>query len=307
MTANAGQVSTFSQHFARRVKPAILTIAITATALFGAISAASAQPASCDPKYWDSLKAKAWTEAEREIEQNQNYIYKADSVLQYTCFDQFVGVLGAQAVNLFSESTMWGAINGPNMGQALQNLVGTSLQTYLANNFKDNYLGDFSSAKYAATAGGTYNCAEMAKVWTAAKCQDIANASTANDKANTAANTDFFYLSTYNGKEYRQYPASAVCTAAQGWAATYATAMNTDNHYPKEKFDVYANFFKPTSCTGGAAGTPLPPSIPTGVSVVRSTGDNGGKTGYPEIVCVAPGCASNDTGTACVENAQPNP
>ncbi|MDB5492090.1 MAG: hypothetical protein JWO78_1939 [Micavibrio sp.] len=299
MTANAGQVLKLSQRFARRIKPAILTFAVTATALLGAMSAAQAQPATCDPKYWDSLKAKAWTEAEREIEQNQNYIYKADSVLQYTCFDQFVGVLGAQAANMFSQTTRWGAINGPNMTQALQNLVGTSLQTYLANNFKDNYLGDFSSQKYAATGGGNYNCSEMAKVWVAAKCQDIANASTANNKANTSTNTDFFYLSTYNGTEYRQYPASAVCTAAQGWAATYATAMNTDDHYPKEKYDPYLNFFKPTSCTGGAAGTALPATIPTGVQVKRRTGGGGNMSDYPEIICVAPGCASNAQGTAC--------
>lgn len=292
MTANAGQDSTFGQRCIRRIKPAILTFAVTATTLIGAMSAASAQPATCDPRYWDSMKAKAWSEAEREIEQNQNYIYKADSVLQYTCFDQFLGVLGAQAANMFSQSTLWGPVVGPNMVQALQNLVGNTLTAYLANNFQDNYLGDFSSAKYAATGGATYNCGEMAKVWVAAKCQDIANASASNNKANTAANTDFFYLSTYNGKDYRQYPASAVCTAAQGWAATYATAMNTDNHYPKETYNAYVQFFKPTACAG-------PPVIPTGVQVKRRMGDGGTLSDYPEIICVAPGCASNETGSAC--------
>jgi hypothetical protein len=298
MTANAGPVSMFSEQFICRVKPVILTFAVTAIVLLGAISAAQAQPATCDPKYWDSLKAKAWSEAEREIEQNQNYIYKADSVLQYTCFKQFLGVLSAQAPNMFSQTGRWGAIAGPDMGVALQNLVIASLDTYLKNNFDHRYLGEFSSLT-ADNAGGTaYNCSEMAKVWPAAKCQDIANASPSNGKANTAANTDFFYLSTYTGKDYRQYPQVFACDAAQGWAATYATAMNTDNHYPKERYDVYANFFRPTSCAGGAAAPALPATIPTGVTVIRST-NGGNQTGYPEIICVAPGCASNPTGTAC--------
>ena len=289
MTANSGQGSTFNQRFIRRIKPAILTCAMTATALFSAVSAVSAQPATCDPKYWDSLKAKAWTEAEREIEQNQNYIYKADSVLQYTCFKQFLGVLAAQAPNMFSQTGRWGPITGVNMNTALQNLVTTSVDTYIQNNFSNNYLGEFSSITPANVGGATYNCDEMRKVWQAAKCQDFANASPANGKANTSANTDFFYMSTYNGNDYRKYPANLACDPAQAWAATYATSINSDDHYPKEVYDAYDKFFIPTACGD-------PGIIPTGVQVRRI---GGGGAAYPEIICVKAGCASNATGTAC--------
>src|SRR5437016_4882806 len=41
----------------------------------------------CDPEYMDALEARAYLEAQREVAQNQNYILKPDSVLEYTCFD----------------------------------------------------------------------------------------------------------------------------------------------------------------------------------------------------------------------------
>ena len=48
--------------------------------------AAEIAPQSCDSNYWRQLSSRAWLEAEREIMQNQNLIFKPDSVLQYTCF-----------------------------------------------------------------------------------------------------------------------------------------------------------------------------------------------------------------------------
>ena len=58
---------------------------------FSVSLSAYAQPVSpCDPQYMDALEARAWLEAEREISQNKNLIYKPDSVLEYTCFAGFL-------------------------------------------------------------------------------------------------------------------------------------------------------------------------------------------------------------------------
>ena len=43
-------------------------------------------PTSCDPEYMDALEARAYMEAQREIAQNKNLIFKPDSLLDYPCF-----------------------------------------------------------------------------------------------------------------------------------------------------------------------------------------------------------------------------
>lgn len=268
--------------------------------------AALAQPATCDPKYWDSLKARAWTEAQREIEQNQNLIYKADSVLEYTCFDRFLRVLAGNSDRLFSGTTRWGQIAGPDMAAALTTLVLSSLisggtQGYINQNFKHNYLGGRGSTDYAMASSlpsnsdhYSYDCDAMNKVWMTAKCQDFINTATSEDKTNTAGQDDFFYMSAYSGTDYRRSPTA--CTPAGDWANRLSLSTNAGNQYPKETYNTYVNFFNATSCTGGNnanGATALPATIPTGITVTRVTRGNNPSasltTNYPEIICVVPG------------------
>lgn len=95
-----------------------------------------AQDRVCDPEYFESLKARAWLEAQREITQNQNLIFKPDSVFEYTCFDLYVNELADHAKDMFSETRRWGLIRGihtsgaganRSMDNALQALVGDAL------------------------------------------------------------------------------------------------------------------------------------------------------------------------------------
>ena len=227
--------------------------------------AVNAQPATCDPSYWNSLKAKAWTEAEREIEQNQNYIYKADSVLQYTCFDQYLNVLAYRSISMFSSNPWnWPGVSPvPNMYTALQDLVGDSLSSYLSQNFSNHYLGEFSSLSYSPGWSTTYNCDDMKKVWQAAKCQDFANQGTFDGKSNTKKNTsslgDFFYISDYGTSDYRALPSS--CAIAPNWSSKLSLASNSASQYPKETYNVYDNFFNTTAI----------PSTTTAVSCTTAT------------------------------------
>src|SRR5690606_1147706 len=67
---------------------------IAAMALFvyspeSCASGASGQIAkqTCDTEVWKAMTQRAHLESEREIMQNQNLIFKPDSILHYTCFD----------------------------------------------------------------------------------------------------------------------------------------------------------------------------------------------------------------------------
>lgn len=135
-------------------------------------------PTSCDPEYMDALEARAYMEAQREIAQNKNLIFKPDSVLEYTCFKSYLDHL-AGAANMFSESGCCGVggLGGGSLDSALQSAVGQALNTYLGNNFNAREFLDARSGvaktPLAGVSGGTYACNIMESVWEAAKCMNF--------------------------------------------------------------------------------------------------------------------------------------
>ena len=109
----------------------------------------------CDPDYYESLEARAWLEAQREITQNQNLIFKPDSVLEYTCFDNHLRELADHADEMFSETTRWGGsvlttpvAQSRHMDNALDLLVSAAygLQRYA----KPRWWGSFSCCPRAS-------------------------------------------------------------------------------------------------------------------------------------------------------------
>ena len=108
---------------------ALLLLGVVAS--FGKAPAAAPPviaPSPCDPLYYDSLESRGWLEAQREITQNQNLIFKADSVLEYTCFDRFANELAQHARDMFSESTRWGGVlSAASMDRALDRQVRSGL------------------------------------------------------------------------------------------------------------------------------------------------------------------------------------
>jgi len=132
----------------------------------------------CDPNYYKSLEARAWMEAQREITQNQNLIFKPDSVLEYTCFDGHLSELAEHAKDMFSESTRWGTAYG-NMEGSLNTLVSGSLGEY-ESNFQGTFLNGRSNVTRrlpSSISKGAYACQLMQNVWQAAKCMNFVDAS----------------------------------------------------------------------------------------------------------------------------------
>lgn len=279
MVASAGHDLRFGQRLRQCLKP-FFTVILTLSALSAIAGPAHAQPATCDPLYWNAMKAKGWAEAQREITQNQNLIYKADSILEYTCFDRYLQSLAQNAQYLFSDnSTSWpGVVLKTNMVNALNILVASSLSAYITGNFDHTYLGGRDTNNYTpGTASGgnaVYNCNVMDQVWRAAKCLNFVDEPSLDD---------FFYLETYDGFDPRGLPTA--CVADSRFAAQLSLATNDADQYQEETWNMYATFFDTTSC--GA----IP--VPTGVTVTRN-----GITAYEEHICANPGCAYDRSG-AC--------
>ncbi|NCC22813.1 MAG: hypothetical protein EOM26_10190 [Alphaproteobacteria bacterium] len=135
---------------------------------------------TCDCDYWNSLESHAWLTAEREVVQNQNLIVKADSVLEYTCFDNFLAVTaGVYIAGLFSETDYWGFPPGRNArstDEALTGGVYISLLAYLTSNFPHTFLGGRTSMDHSTRPpdGRNYYCSNLARVWQLAKCYNFA-------------------------------------------------------------------------------------------------------------------------------------
>ncbi|MCK6418501.1 MAG: hypothetical protein L6Q57_06135 [Alphaproteobacteria bacterium] len=237
--------------------------------------------ATCDPNYYETLKSRAWLEAQREVTQNQNLIAKPDSVLEYTCFDQSMNVLALNANLMFSGSTRWGPVLPPtSMAVALEGLVGSALQTYQTGNFSHSFLGGRSSIdhQFKSIAGGAYNCAVMNAVWMQAKCAGFIE----------KPDTDGFYTFTHyrDNPDKRQLPFP--CPGEARWTPEI---QNVETHpgWKQDQVQTFLSQMDYKSCASAKA-------IPTGIRVMGEEGE------YDEKVCIAPGCHYSPKANMCVPN-----
>jgi hypothetical protein len=235
----------------------------------------------CDPQYYDSLRSRAWLEAQREITQNQNLIFKPDSVMEYTCFDKYMNVLAYEAQNMFSETTRWGTVLGSNsMDNALQNLVGSALNRYIAANYSHTFLGGRSTTNYtpgniAGAAGSSYVCNNMRDVWKESKCMDFAQNST----------TDGFYTfeNYQNSADKRTLPTACNNNGLAGrWGTEIGRATaNASTPWAEDNIVTYFNLLDPSACNANTL------AIETGITVQRSKAS---PTTYLEKACIPAGC-----------------
>lgn len=61
---------------------------------------------ACDGNFMNQIYSQAFMEASREVIMGEQMIHKPDSVLEYTCFDQWISVAAHNGA-YFSESTEW--------------------------------------------------------------------------------------------------------------------------------------------------------------------------------------------------------
>ncbi|PCI97170.1 MAG: hypothetical protein COB14_09375 [Alphaproteobacteria bacterium] len=253
----------------------------------------------CDALYYETLSARAWLEAQREITQNQNLILKPDSVFEYTCFDMLVKELADHGTEMLSETSAFGTpLSSTSLDNSLTALVISSLSAYHSANFGyyTGLLGGHTAAtaiyhNIPSTIGGinaTYNCDIMERVWHAAKCLNFASNSTTEG---------FFTLAEYANPlapDKRTFPSVCTPLIAQ-WGANLTTALTT-GPWTNDPVQTYMAQLTPPTCptTGTcscSSGQPAPigEPIPTGLRVVR-TGTGTTVTDYEEHICLQPGC-----------------
>lgn len=261
------------------------------------------------------MEARARLETEREVMQNQNLIFKADSVLSYTCFDSMAGHAASSVGVLFTHTSYfgapilnWGAPYG--MDAAMQNVVGQSMQTYIQSNFQHSYLGGRgqelglgSPTVNNITQGQSYSCNVMNQVWMAAKCMNFLHT------ASFAAQDGFYpFVSLGAGSpdsyettpERRQWPTACGGTPITGstWQDMYRQSRNetsfgvVDRLYQygtplNQVFTQVRERIQPGQCTQTSA-------IKTGVKVVLGPGST---TTYDDGVCTNPGCTYTQSGS----------
>ncbi len=251
------------------------------------LGASSIADTPCDETYYESLAARAWLEAQREITQNQNIILKPDSVFEYTCFDQLLWEFADHADEMFSETSAYGTPLGAlSMDNALSDLVLTSLNIYVDNNYGyyPGLLGGHPAAlaiKHVLPASiglgsSAYSCDIMKRVWHAAKCINFV----------TDADYDGFYtFDEYASSTSDKRRLPTACTAiASNWSANLTTAL-TSGPWTNDPVQTYFEQTSPQNCSDSNCKCSQDP-VPTGIMI---TGQNPPGP-YEEKVCLQPGC-----------------
>lgn len=235
------------------------------------------------------MESRAWLEAQREITQNQNLIFKPDSVLSYTCFHRYLYELADHADEMFSETTRWGSnvLGGgqdQHMNNALEGLVVNALQTYIQSNFispgDQRLLGGRSSTVSPTIPanipnGLSYDCDVMQTIWMEAKCYNFM------EEPNDGFFTFQQYAADATGK--RMFPTPCTAEPTGVYTTSIATAgldPATGPPWPRDDTFTYLERMDAASC-----GTYDP--IATGVIVTRPSQT---PQVYFEGVCLQPGC-----------------
>ncbi len=276
----------------------VLVIAILCTLPPLMAHAATAQFAddACDPKYYDSLEARAWLEAQREVTQNQNLIFKPDSVLQYTCFDSFMNLAAKNAKNMFSGKTTWGT-PPTDMGDALSDSVNGPASSWVESNFNHTLLGGRMKTEENiedTATPGNYTCGVMKRVWQVAKCMNFVQ---------DGEHDGFFTFKEYIDDPDKRFLPTA-CSGKPGFAQRLDSALKDDKTtWEEDPVMTYMNLIYPNpkkdkdvdECGNKKGGSGS--SVKTGITVDQSTSET--KT-YDETVCIVPGCHYDPKDKKCV-------
>lgn len=284
----------------------------------------SIAPQTCDTQVWQTMEMRAKMETEREIMQNQNLIFKPDSILAYTCFDKFAAHSALYAGSLFTHTKYWDGKeiiewgdkgNYVGMDKAMENVVTQSMKTYMESNFDHSMLGgrgDLMSSgggssgglgKYQTTQvpskGGDYTCARMEAVWKAAKCMNfIHNANFKEDGFHP-----YLDLKDHNGDQdvagyqtygdVRNFPTACSSTSpvdGNPWDQAWLKSRNENSFGDMNKFYKFSEPLDKVFTDVRKKVDPEKCSDPilTGVTVIESNASGG--SDYADGVCTNPGC-----------------
>ena len=312
------------------MKSLLLLILLSFFSVLQPLKPAQAQlnvaPQPCDPQFFRQMKSRAWLESEREIMQNQNLIFKADSVLEYTCFDLFANQTAWAGGDIFTHTKYFGGElliprgNPYGLEVILTNIVSASLEYYQngeggKGSFAHSFLGGrghLPSIDISPPPGREfeliteerlpYECNVMAEVWKKAKCLNFVHGEEFEktdgfyplETLKCAAGADCNEVEGYDViDETRIFPVAMSCTGqGQGlynWGEEIEFAENKAEilYVYQEPLNVIFNDVNKRLIPGECTGP-----IETGIEIILSTGP----TGIQDGVCSNPGCTYNGGG-----------
>jgi hypothetical protein len=233
--------------------------ALTLLAFMACAAPAAAQPmpASCDAGVWGAISARSWLEGKREMEVAQTIILKADSVLEYSCFNTRMNELESFANGTFSRG----------IGPSLDSIVNDVMSNYLDQNFGHPLAGG------RGVPGIPGACETIGVVSDFMRCDNI-------DKSK------FLTLEELVNHDPRQLPYPCAGGGyrdiwAAGMAAAFPVPSTPAAMGGMDDTITYLNMLSPGSCGTDPADLN---AIPTGLQVRM------GSDIYPDAVCSAPSC-----------------
>ncbi len=166
---------------------------------------------ACDGNFMNQIYARAFMEAQREVMMSEQLIHKPDSVLEYTCFDQYIGLAAEHIDGVFSAHRGWEdkeielaseeddtdpdevTINDDGTSyladqdefsvfaddrydNLLEDFLLEDLEAYIDNNFNHTFMGEsitLDNNLNTSSLTTSYDCAHMLAIWEIAKCVDF--------------------------------------------------------------------------------------------------------------------------------------
>lgn len=144
-------------------KAGLFKIIAATLILVASAGVARAQDPLCDTALFTQMTQRAHLLGQMDTSIMENLVYKPDSVLEYTCFNRFMGV---SVNNMSYYMTPF----------YITDVIQVGVTNYLFANFGHTYMGDRLIAGPAGTPPpvGTYVCDAMTYVWEGAKCFNFA-------------------------------------------------------------------------------------------------------------------------------------
>lgn len=245
---------------------------------------------SCAVDTWVAMTNQAVLEARREDVMNKRFIAKADSVIEYGCLAMYLKKSENEVAAIFSETDRWvnntvdlygdthtmnKTLGTMSMDSALVNVVWAAQMAY-KQNFMHPLLGGLEGYGMQAEPE---KCADMQKVWDAAKCQNF-----------PAGDEVFLTFKDLIDNDPRKFPQSMVCTNTGINQGMIDAAKNKATRY-----DVVEPKLDYLSATEECK-----QPIATGITIYRNKEVSSSTVSqivkYPDAICPNAGCVY-DNGT----------
>jgi len=170
-----------------------------------------ATTSACDGNFMNQIYSRAFLEGSREVIMSEQIIHKPDSVLEYTCFDQFINMAAHNAGTAFSESQKWSntsvslltaddtasttiinqtapasllpdqlmhsVFSDERLDNVLEDFLFDILQDYVDDNFDHTFMGESiiidNDINTSQIGANSYACTHMETIWNIARCIDF--------------------------------------------------------------------------------------------------------------------------------------